>query len=74
MTEIVWKSGNKSEMSSKEVEISEAYDLEWYEEGLRWNGRPHNIDEVVRRVQNDVFLICPLESWKHGTLQFRLLG
>lgn len=60
MTKILYE---HSSSRTTQAEISQRYNLEWYDEGLDWNGRPDDITEVVKRVQNDVFLVCPIETY-----------
>lgn len=55
--------GNQVERRIAEDELIATYQIKWYEDGMSWNGRPNNIDEAVRQLHTDVFVICPVETW-----------
>lgn len=61
--DILWgKDGTTAENN-----LATMYDLDWYPNGIDWNGLPDDINEVVRQFQTDVFLMCPVETWdSHG--------
>ena len=63
MTRIFWQGGNRGILTTTEKEISSTYEIDWYKNGLDWNGIPENIDHVVQQIQNAVFLMCPLETY-----------
>jgi hypothetical protein len=63
MTTILWQGGNRGILTEIEAKISEEFKLDWYKDGIEWNGTPNNISEVVRKIENDVFITCPLETW-----------
>lgn len=52
-------------MSLTEKYLSKKYDIEWNEDGIRWNGRPDSIDEVIFQWRNMVIFSCPIESHEH---------
>jgi hypothetical protein len=57
-----WKEDKLPELSELEEQIILTYLISWYEDGMDWNGSPP-IEEVVQHFQNDVFLMCPVETW-----------
>jgi hypothetical protein len=61
MQKIVFEA--KTSPSETEIEISQTYNLEWYEDGLDWNGTPNSIDNIMMQIGNDVLLTCPIETW-----------
>jgi hypothetical protein len=49
-------------------QISETYKLDWYPDGVSWNGGPTNMDEAVIRIGNTVFLTTDsYETWNDAT-------
>lgn len=42
-----------------EEELKARYDIEWYENGIDWNGWFDSVDEVVQQFENEVFLMSP---------------
>ena len=46
-----------------EQEIKTKYGIEWYENGIDWNGWPTHDGDVVQCVERDLFMMCPMETW-----------
>lgn len=59
MHDILWG----ADRTTAENNLARMYDLDWYPNGIDWNGLPDDINEVVRQFDTDVFLMCPVETW-----------
>jgi hypothetical protein len=63
MNEILFTDTGKE----REKQISETYNLDWYEDGVDWNGPSQaDLTRIVKRVRNDVFLQTTVETWNYG--------
>ena len=64
MHRMLWGNDDTGEPKrTAEAEIVAKYGVDWYEDGIDWNGYPDSLDETVRQVHNDVLMICPVETW-----------
>ena len=63
MHRMLWGNDDVGENKrAAEAEIVAKYGVDWYEDGINWNGWPNSLDEIVRLVRNDVLMMCPLET------------
>lgn len=68
MKTIFWAEKPLGRLTETELKISRDYDLEWYKDGINWKFDPTQLPEIdishiVRRIHNDVFLICSEETY-----------